>query len=365
MAEYLSTTGADKIAGTSKDDVIYAGGGDTVNSGAGDDTIYLDEGNNVVNAGTGDDLIVASGSGNNVLSGDAGNDIIIGGGGSDTITGGIGNDVLTGGAGADVFQFKKGFEQDVITDLNFAEGDYVNLYAGSIDGVSKNIQLKSMDDIDKLVSDGYAIKSTTSSGALVLSFNKGADSITLQGFGTPATPNVAGTSGNDILLGSNAAQSHIVAGSGNDIASAGPNGAAVEGNAGNDTLIGGAGNDTLGGQSGDDILIGGAGNDRLTGGTGNDVLTGGVGADAFVFTSGFGNDVITDLSFAESDTLSFGSTKISSLSQLNDYIAATPGAFVSSDLGSATVNLGGDSIRLIGYSATGNTLTLAGNTIPL
>ncbi len=58
----------------------------------------------------------------------------------------------------------------------------------------------------------------------------------------------------------------------------------ITGNAGANILNGGGGNDTLGG---------GAGDDTLDGGTGNDSLTGGLGADRFVFTDGFGRDVIS------------------------------------------------------------------------
>lgn len=60
------------------------------------------------------------------------------------------------------------------------------------------------------------------------------------------------------------------------------------------TLQGGSGNDLLNGTSGNDTISGGRGSDTLVGGAGNDVLTGGKGADNFVFSPGFGHDVITD-----------------------------------------------------------------------
>ena len=48
------------------------------------------------------------------------------------------------------------------------------------------------------------------------------------------------------------------------------------------------------GGRGNDVLKGGGGDDRIDGGRGDDRLTGQGGEDAFVFTSGFGEDVITD-----------------------------------------------------------------------
>lgn len=365
MAEFLDGSASnDKIAGTSKDDTFYVTAGDnTIFSGAGDDRIFLSGGDNIVNAGTGDDLIVAR-NGNNVLSGGDGNDIIIGGTGNDIIAGDAGNDVLSGGAGADVFQFKAGFGNDVITDLNFTDGDYINIYAGTA-GNSANIQIKSQSDLDALIGSGFVTTTQDTKGNLTLHF-AGNQSITLQGF-SPATPgNVTGTSGSDTLLGSSVDGTHIVGGGSDDGVFDGSGSNLIEGNAGDDILYGGAGNDTIGGQAGNDTLIGGAGNDVLGGGLGNDTLIGGTGADTFVFTDksgAFGNDVITDLDFAnDHDSLSFNVggnlTKVTSVSDLNSFIAKS-GAVVTSDSVSATITFApGESIRLIGFGAgPSNTVT--------
>ena len=55
------------------------------------------------------------------------------------------------------------------------------------------------------------------------------------------------------------------------------------GNASANRIIGNAGNDILKGKAGADQLAGGAGDDLLVGGVGNDFLRGGAGADAFIF----------------------------------------------------------------------------------
>ena len=53
--------------------------------------------------------------------------------------------------------------------------------------------------------------------------------------------------------------------------------------------------------SGDDLIVGNSVDNTLVGGAGDDTLTGGAGADLFQFTSG--NDLITDFSLSEQDTL--------------------------------------------------------------
>jgi CSLREA domain-containing protein len=81
--------------------------------------------------------------------------------------------------------------------------------------------------------------------------------------------NRVGTSGNDTLSGTSAADG-ILALDGKDT---------LKGLAGKDGLCGGNGKDTLKGGKGKDNLIGGKGNDRLTGGGGNDNCKGGKGKD--------------------------------------------------------------------------------------
>lgn len=69
-----------------------------------------------------------------------------------------------------------------------------------------------------------------------------------------------GTSGNDLILGSNKHDD-------------------LNGLGGNDCLVSGAGADNLSGGDGDDVLIGGNGNDQIDGGPGNDACFGENGND--------------------------------------------------------------------------------------
>jgi len=92
--------------------------------------------------------------------------------------------------------------------------------------------------------------------------------------------NLTGTPGNDILEGSDLADT-------------------IAGDDGNDILYGHGGADNLDGEDGNDILYGGAGSDRLQGGYGDDRLEGGDGDDHLddysghnLLYGGAGNDVL-------------------------------------------------------------------------
>lgn len=88
--------------------------------------------------------------------------------------------------------------------------------------------------------------------------------------------NVAGTSADEVQLGS------IVAGN------------SLAGAAGKDVLLGGTQVDTLNGGADADLLVAGSGNDILIGGTGDDYLSGGQGDDQYVFAQGDGHDEVRD-----------------------------------------------------------------------
>lgn len=70
----------------------------------------------------------------------------------------------------------------------------------------------------------------------------------------------------------------------------------IQGFGGTDFISGGNGSDALYGGSGDDTLYADDGNDTLNGGTGDDQLYGGRGDDLYLYNSGDGYDVITDVS---------------------------------------------------------------------
>jgi Ca2+-binding RTX toxin-like protein len=146
----LGGDGDDSLDGGAGDDRLDGGtGADAMAGGAGADTYVVDDiGDTVIElAGGGNDTVEASishaltnhvenltltggasinGSGNglnNVLTGNDGDNILAGGAGSDT---------LTGGLGADTFLFTNAdigarLATDRILDLNFADGDVIDL----------------------------------------------------------------------------------------------------------------------------------------------------------------------------------------------------------------------------------------------
>jgi Ca2+-binding RTX toxin-like protein len=161
------SSGADLIFGSSGADTITDAGGsnylrgddgnDSVVGGAGFDDINGNLGNDTATGGLGDDWVVG-GKDQDLLWGDAGADIVYGNLGADTCNGGDGNDVvrggqqddtltgeagndwlsgdrdtdvMTGGVGADVFHTFGDAGIDRVTDFNRAEGDRVQLDAGT------------------------------------------------------------------------------------------------------------------------------------------------------------------------------------------------------------------------------------------
>jgi len=101
---------------------------------------------------------------------------------------------------------------------------------------------------------------------------------------------VAGTSADDIMWGTAAAQA-MAGGVGNDVivGNAGADNA-LSGGAGDDVIWGGAGADVMNGNAGEDMMWGGEGADPMNGGAGNDFLDGGGAAD--IINGDAGDDVI-------------------------------------------------------------------------
>ncbi|WP_337185214.1 hypothetical protein [Phenylobacterium sp.] len=98
--------------------------------GDGPDHIVGGPGDDHLHGGPGDDEITGLG-GNDVLVGGRGRDRVDGGDGADFISGGRDDDVLIGGRGADVFHSFAGAGTDEVLDFSIAEGDRIELEAGT------------------------------------------------------------------------------------------------------------------------------------------------------------------------------------------------------------------------------------------
>lgn len=297
-------------------------------------------------ATAGDDLLLG-GAGADGLSGAGGADQLVGGDGDDTLAGGAGDDSLHGGAGNDTFLFNLGDGVDVIVDdsgfdtLAFGPGmapaDVVTMgYGDAMTFVVGTLG----DRIDvPLTVDEVRFADGTVWNAAVLA---------------QLAATRVGTSGNDLLFGSDTAQ-NLRGLAGNDT---------MMGGAGHDTLDGGAGNDSMSGMGGDDlyivdttadqvlenpdsgtdtvsastsytlganverlaltgtaslsgtgntldnVLTGNAGSNALNGGGGNDTLDGAAGADTLsggtgddVYLVDVSGDVVSEAAGAGTDTV--------------------------------------------------------------
>ena len=161
-----------------------------------------------------------------------------------------------------------------------ANGSYS--YAGDEDLID-TLTADASDAFTYTVSDG---KGGTDTATLTITIDLADDNRTING-----------TSNHDVLIGDAdrpGSEDTIRGGTGNDRISGLDGADTLFGGSGNDLIFGGDGRDTLYGESGTDTLDGGNGDDLIDGGSGKDRLTGGTGADRFVFTTGNGDDLITD-----------------------------------------------------------------------
>lgn len=111
-------------------------GNDWVVGGQGDDLLNGDEGDDIAYGNMGNDW-VDGGVGADIIRGGQGDDHLLGQSGDDWLSGDLGNDTETGGTGADTFYSWGAAGIDRIDDFNRAEGDRIQLEAGSTYAVSQ------------------------------------------------------------------------------------------------------------------------------------------------------------------------------------------------------------------------------------
>jgi Ca2+-binding RTX toxin-like protein len=158
-----------------------------------------------------------TGEGNDVLQGDAGNDTIAGGAGNDVLNGGLDIDSMTGGDGADIYYVDNLLDSVIETNAAVASGGFDTVYS--------TVSLTLGVNVEQLVMSVNAASGTGNAGNNVFDATGRGGGVTISGLG-----------GNDVLYGSNYADS-LDGGADNDIIVAylSVNGA--------DTLLGGAGDD--------------------------------------------------------------------------------------------------------------------------
>ncbi len=305
-----SRTTAVQITGNSLANTIQGGSkADTINGGSGADIIYGNAGADKLFGDNGKDTIYGGG-GKDYIEGGAGADLINGGNGVDTIVGGKGKDTLTGGNGNDVFIYASGDGSDLITDYT-ADQDLISLSAGSVTSSIVN-----GDDVILTVGSG----TITLEGAVntKISIINASNSTLNLIQGSTSKDTINGTTSADLIYGDAGADS-------------------IFANAGKDTVYGGAGKDYIEGGAGADILDGGAGADTIVGGKGKDTLTGGAGKNVFIYSTGDGNDIITD--FKSKDTLKISGSWETVVSGDDVIVTVGSGKITLQGASSETINI--------------------------
>ena len=212
MADLFGNNIANNLTeGVAADNILGAGGNDTLNEGGGNHSIYGDWANDSLNSGAGEDFMYG-GEGNDALNAFEAD-----------IDNGIGNDVYIE-EGNDIF--------------NALEADIDDVIGDDIDGFSDPSSIEYGSDGDNYI------------------------------FGTPEVDYIWGLDGNDTINGL-ASNDFINGGADNDSIIGGLGNDSLVGGSGNDTLNGGRGNDTLTGGTGSNrflfnTLLATAGVDRIT-----------------------------------------------------------------------------------------------------
>jgi serralysin len=127
----------DDINGNMGDDRAWGGDGDDwVVGGKDNDELFGEAGADIVYGNLGNDTC-DGGEGADIVRGGQGADIVRGGGGDDWLAGDRGDDTITGGTGADIFHTHGDAGIDRIVDFSRAEGDRLNLLAGTTYAVAQ------------------------------------------------------------------------------------------------------------------------------------------------------------------------------------------------------------------------------------
>lgn len=262
MAYVVGNNKANRLEGTSVNDVIVAkGGNDMVLGSDGDDCIDGGQGRDTVDytnfhgtlsitlAETGETQVYADDRWSDTL---LSIENITGGSGDDYFVGNSANNIFHGGAGHDYFVASLGF------DTYYGDTGYDMVdYSG--------------------VGTGLTIRPTGYGYTTVIAGGKSYDSLY-------SVENVIGTHFNDVISGD-------------------------------------AADNYLRGMKGQDRLSGGASGDVLNGGAGNDQLTGAADADIFEFKGNFGKDIVADFN-AHGDSHDFiDLSGVSSIDDFDDLVA--------------------------------------------
>jgi Ca2+-binding RTX toxin-like protein len=395
MADLFGNNLANNLTeGVAADNILGAGGNDTLNGGGGNHSIYGNWANDLLNSGAGEDFMYGGEDNDalNPLEADIDN--------------GIGDDVYIGEGNDALNPLEADIDNGIGDDVYIGEGK------GTPNTLEAVIDKGIGDDVDILPFPPIPIFPPSpiigTPGPDPLTGTPGADIIyalggddTVKGLG--GNDRIHGDSGNDLLYGG-AGLDSIYGGPGNDTLNAEDSGVdRLVGEIGNDVYIvnwtgdilvenpnqgidsvrssasytldanvenllltgtasvNGTGNNLnnqITGNSGNNSLSGSSGNDTVNGGGGNDTLTGGSGSDRFLFNTALATanvDRINDFSISSNDEIVLDKSVFSALETaagngllLKDFAEINVGA-------AAEVVVAGNKINEIVYNRqTGN-----------
>jgi Ca2+-binding RTX toxin-like protein len=283
--------------------------------GTGDDTVDL-------GAGTPSgmvDAVIEDGPGSDTITGGAEVDWLNPWDGHDAFTGGLGDDTVDvtldqggsfhlgtydGGGGSDTLSFEDGNAGGVIADLatgTAAWGGSEPMTFSGFEGLVGNSGDDTLigdggDNVLEVLHGGILRGAggddtiISDQGGTVADFGD-ADGVSIDLAAGTATGDgndtlagieiVAGSPGNDTIIGDDDHSSVIQGEAGNDTISGGPDEDLLIGGPGTDDLRGAGGLDDLHGGPGKDLMVGGNDGDDFSGGSGHDDIRGGPGADSW------------------------------------------------------------------------------------
>lgn len=237
---------------------------------------------------------ITGGSGGDHLDGGIGDDYINGAAGNDTLSSNLGVDTLVGGTGDDVIS-AYGVNGTVI---KFSLGD-------GVDSLSTNYAYQNARSGDNVLQLGSGISLASlqlvqvAAGAYQLRIGSGGDAINF----AMQSSDMAGSSrpfDRFVFSGGEEASWKQLVANGVEIHVTQADDVPVIGTNLNDRIIGNANKHTINA---------GAGDDRIESGLGSEVLVGGEGNDSYVFSPGFGTDIVDNRSAlaSEADRIIFSS----------------------------------------------------------
>ncbi|MEM8743696.1 MAG: M10 family metallopeptidase C-terminal domain-containing protein, partial [Pseudomonadota bacterium] len=295
-------------------------------------------------------------------------------GGDDMVTYTGGHITLDGGSGADTIDFS-GFGSAVrVALLSSSDEVYTRDGDNVIKGTKRNIA--DLEDVENMIGTAYDDKLYGDNGDNVITYVEGRDVI--RGYGGTDTVDFSNF-GHAVRVSLIASGDEVYTRDSDQVTSGAKRNIAdlrdvenVIGTEFHDKLYGDDEDNVLTGLGGNDIMRGKDGDDILDGGAGQNTLTGNEGADTFRFSALDIEDLLTDYSFGEGDTIDLsllfsvdddGSTATTDDDDLSSFVRVVDNGSGAVDALQIDQDGGGDNysltVALFDAGSSGDTVRIA------